>query len=184
MDVLRRGKMRTTGDDHLPLFIMFPYFLLNMFFHTIQFPGRQELTIGQVINPIFISADAGKLLYMTVPGGQLLITDRPFHGKSIPAGGLKFIPAPALRLPGPEQGLAAYLVAPYPIIGFLLYIGVLFIFYKEMVGGFAGSITLADDRIVFLYGKGQSPPVPEVRGILQRRGIILQMFHIPAPFQE
>ena len=72
-----------------------------MFFHLIHFPRRKEFAIGKVFKAIFIATYACKFFNMAIPGGDVIITNWPFHCKAIPHWCIKIKMAPALYLSCP-----------------------------------------------------------------------------------
>src|SRR5450432_75635 len=97
------GQVCASTLDHMPVRIMFIDFGTDVGFYTIHFPGWKEISVRQGIYSIEITADTGKMFYMTVPGSQFFIRQGPFHSKSIPARTFKIIFAPSLGLSCPEK---------------------------------------------------------------------------------
>src|SRR5690606_23531450 len=90
---------------------------------------------------------------------------------------------PALGLPCPQQGFTTHLIASDPVERFFLYIGMLFIFYKEMCGIFMKSITLADNRVLLFHFIRHLIAMFKLPGHHICRWIILNMLHITSTFQ-
>src|SRR6185437_7240696 len=151
MYLLWFGQVRAPAYDNVAVVVMLHDPLLHYFFHGIHLPGRQKIAVGQSFQAIVIAADACKTLYISIPRRHIVVPDGPVYRITIPRGPLKIKFAPALRLPGPKQRLAAHLVTAYPIKRFLLYIRVLFILYKKVLRAFVKCITTVHHRVVLFY---------------------------------
>ncbi len=112
--------------------IVLAYFFADHFLHAVHFERRQKFTIGHGFNTIFITTYPDKLFYMRIPGCYIFITDGPGDAVAKAFGIDKLILTPALTSPSPGERFAPHLVSPYPIKGFFLYVGVIFIFHKKM----------------------------------------------------
>src|SRR4030095_6507196 len=96
---------------------------------------------------------------MRVPGCKILISNRPVHGISISRWSFKFKFTPTLGSPCPYQGLATYLVPTNPIKWFLLYVWMLLIFYKKMLGAFIKRVASSNYRILLFYFQWQGSSI-------------------------
>src|SRR4051812_5082059 len=111
--------------------IVFTNLFADDLLHAIHIKGRQELSVGHGFNTILIAAHTNKFFYMRVPGRYIIIANRPGNAIAKTLGIGKLIFAPALAGPPPGKRFAAYLVAPDPVEGFFLYIGMVFIFDEK-----------------------------------------------------
>src|SRR2546423_4051306 len=98
---------------------------------------------------IGVSADADEFLDVRVPGGDIVVRDRPVHPVSQLLGRDELVLAPALTRAAPDDGLAAHLITTDPIERPLLDVRMVTILDEEMHGVFAVTGCLADQRIVF-----------------------------------
>src|SRR6185437_9449060 len=140
MDFIGFCQMSTTANNYIPVFVMIHNPFLHSFFYCVHLPCRKKFAIGKGFEAIFIATDAYKLFNMAIPWSKVIITNRPINCKAIPCRSFKIIFTPALGLPCPDQRLAAYLVAAYPIKRLLLDVRMLLIFYKKMHGVFPEGI--------------------------------------------
>ena len=150
MDFLRFGEMSTPALDDMTIRIFVHDATPDLRLHTIHFPGRKEFAIGQGFQTVVITAYPGKSLYMTVPGSQIIVTDRPFVN-AVACRAFKFKTAPSLRLPGPQQAFATDLIPTDPVKRFFLDVGMLFVFDKKMLRRVVESITPANDRVIIQH---------------------------------
>lgn len=172
------------ADDHGAIGIFLHDLPADVFFDAIHFPGRKEFAVGELREVVLVAADAGELLDMAVPGGEVVVADGPGNGEPVAGGAFEFKGAPALGLAGPKEGFAADLVAADPIERFLLYVGVRLIFYEEVLGGFAIGITAIDDGAFGVVFFGHIAAVEEVPGILCCGGVVFEVFDGAAAFEQ
>nr|ABM53570.1 putative peptidase S1 family [uncultured bacterium CBNPD1 BAC clone 1664] len=86
-------------------------------FDAVHRPGGKEVAVGQLTQAVIVAADPGEGLHMVIPGGEVVIPDRPVHPVPVLQVGLEVLRRPAVGLPAPGEGAAAQLVAPDPAIG-------------------------------------------------------------------
>ena len=123
--------MRTAALDHVPLSKRAHDFGLRVFFDVVHFPRGEKFAIGQRLEAVVIAADASEAFDVRIPRGEFVVGDRPL-AEAVACGAFKIKTAPALRLSGPDQGLAADLVAADPVVGFFLFVGVFGVFDEKM----------------------------------------------------
>src|SRR5690606_18772321 len=121
---------------------------------------------------------------MAIPGSQIRVPDRPINRKAVSCRPLKIQIAPSLHLSGPKQRLATGLIAPDPIEGFVLYVGVFGDFDKKMLCILPESITTAYHRVLLFDITDNFPSALKLPGIHGSGGIILDMVHFLASFQH
>ena len=140
------------------------------------------MAIGQAWDSIVVAADAHKLFNLSIKRGKVLIGNGPFDGVSIALWCVKFMLAPTLRLPCPNQGFSTYLVSTYPIKRLFLNVRMLLIFNKKLLRSRIIGITFTNDWICFslryLISMGKFPR------ILHGRWVILYMLHIAPSFKN
>ncbi len=123
--------MRPAGMYKVPVFVMGGDLPLDMRFRAVQIERRQELAVGHCFYTVAGAAYADEFFYMGIPWGNVCIPDRPACAIPEPLRGGELKRAPALAGPAPGERFAAYLVAPYPIERFVLYVRMVFIFYEK-----------------------------------------------------
>src|SRR5579859_1812188 len=184
VDGLGFCEVGAAADDHRAVGVSLQDLFLYVLFYAIHFPGRQEFSVGQLGEAVFVAADAGEFLYVTIPGGEVVVADGPGDGDAVAGGAFELEGAPALGLAGPEQGFAAYLVAPDPVERFFLDIGMFLVFYEEVLGGFAVGVAAGHDGVVVEDFQGELAAVGKVPGIFCGGGIVLEVFHGAAAFEQ
>jgi hypothetical protein len=70
---------------------------------TIQFHRRQEMPVGQLRQALVFPGNADEILYVVVPGSDVLITNRPVHSDTLTQVGLKVEITPAVGLTSPNN---------------------------------------------------------------------------------
>src|SRR5205814_1425529 len=83
--------------------------------HAIELHRRQKLPVRELRQILGLTADADEALDMIVPGGEIVIADRPDHRDAVARIRRETHPAPAITLPAPHDGAPADLVAAYPV---------------------------------------------------------------------
>src|SRR4051812_6027620 len=123
------------------------YTVLKMLLYSIHIHRWQKLTIREMRNTIVGTANAYKLLYVAVPGCNILVADWPVYTNALLCISFKIKIAPALCPACPHERFTTSMITSYPCERLVLYIRMLIIFYKEMLCGFAKGIALAFNRI-------------------------------------
>src|SRR3982751_6248079 len=100
--LLRLGKVRATCIDNIAIIIFFTDKVLEIIFNAGQFYRGQELTIGKIGKTIFISTDARKLFYITIPWCNILVANGPVNCKAVACRPFKIKIAPSLCLSCPQ----------------------------------------------------------------------------------
>ena len=124
----------TTYDHGTPQFGF--EVVLHHGFHTVHLHGRKEFAIGQLCEVFPGSADPDKFLNIAVPWGDVLVTDGPVGTESVTRIRFEVEVAPAIALPAPHDGPAAYVVAPDPVEWFDLIVWMFGIIHEEFLGDF------------------------------------------------
>src|SRR5699024_6271604 len=109
--------------------------------------------------------DTHKFLYVRIPWGNIAVPDWPVDGNPFICIGLEVEIAPALRPPSPGQRFPTNLVSPYPVKRFFLYIGMLIIFYKKVLGCLVECVTTAYNWIFILHLSGHFSTMWQIPGI-------------------
>ena len=119
---------------------------LHRLFDGVHRVGRQEIAVGQLTQAVIVPADAGKGLHMVIPGGEVVVPDRPVDPVAVLQVGLEVLRGPAVGLAAPGQGAAAQLVAPDPPVGLAGrgLIGVVVVAGPELLVGFEQGVGDAD----------------------------------------
>jgi hypothetical protein len=131
-----------------------------------------------------VARDAGEAFHVTVPGGQVRVADGPVDGEPVAGRGLELVVAPPLRLPGPDEGFAAHLVAANPVEGLFLHVGVFLVLHEKVFGGLLEGVAATHHGIFGLHVEGKPAAVREVPGVFGGSGIILDVLHVPAAFEH
>src|SRR5882724_6271339 len=153
-----------------------------MIFYAIHFHGRKKTSIGKPGIPFFLPADAYIGLHVIIPGGQILIADRPINACSILEVGLEIEVAVPVALSSPGERSAADLVTPHPGEGLFLQIGVFAVLDEEDIAAcVAVSCSYGVLRSFFF---GIIEPVFKIPGVEGSRGIILDMLDVAASFGD
>src|SRR2546423_15558081 len=95
---------------------------------------------------IGVSADADEFLDVRVPGGDIVVRDRPVHPVSQLLGRDELVLAPALTRAAPDDGLAAHLITTDPVERPLLDVRMATVLDEEMHGVLAITGRLAEQR--------------------------------------
>ena len=118
--LVRLGRPAEVGDpahDHAPGGEGRLDVGLGRLLDDIHGPGRQEVAVGQLAEPVIIAADPGEGLHVVIPGREVVIPDWPIHPVAVLQVGLEVLRRPAVGLPAPGEGTTAQLVAPDPPVG-------------------------------------------------------------------
>ena len=115
--------------------------------------GRQKFPVRELLQSFFSAADSDKLLYIVIPGLNLLITNRPRNRDSFPFVCLEVQIAPAVNLASPHDGTATYLAPAKIEERFIRWGGVrvFLVVYKKIVVVLAAGVTLLLNRIVLIH---------------------------------
>src|SRR6185437_11036194 len=137
MDIRWLRQLRPAPCDHVPAGAPFADLFLEMFLRAIHIEGREIISVRHSLQTVPVAADAREPFDVRIPGSDLIIGDGPFDAIAITCRSGKFIMTPTRTGPSPNERFAAYLVAPDPIERFILDIGMILVFDKEMRGIFS-----------------------------------------------
>ena len=179
----RRREMRTAALDHVPVGKRAHDFGLRVFFDVVHFPGGEKFAVGQRLEAVVIATNAGEAFDVRIPRGEFVVGDRPL-AEAIARGAFKIEPAPTLRLPRPDQGLAADLVTANPVVGFFLFVGVFGVFDEKMRRRLIEGVAFFGDGIRGDDVAGQLAAMREIPRVFQGRGIIVAVFHVAAALED
>src|SRR5208283_1378532 len=147
---VRSGKNCGAADGHNSIVIAHGQGSAEIQLSTCHFHWRKKLAVGKLRQAFRLTADSGKLLYVVIPGSNILVANRPVHRKPFAQIGFEIKITPSVALPPPGDGLSANLAPADPgerLTGFTR-IGILDIVYKKLMGKFITSvITLALDKL-------------------------------------
>src|SRR5450432_1472876 len=101
MNLIWFCQMRPAAMHHKPVFIICTDLLLNFGFNTTHFEWRQVVPIRHGFESVQASADAREPFHMSVPGCDILITDRPVDRISKSGSRCEFKITPTLAGPSP-----------------------------------------------------------------------------------
>jgi hypothetical protein len=122
----------------------------KVLFDASEFHRRKKFSVGELRQTFGLAADAGELLDVVIPRGEISVTDGPVDGYSVFQIGFEIEIAPAIALTSPHEGLAADLAAANPGEVFARFagVGVIDIVDKKLMGEFiAGVVALALDGL-------------------------------------
>src|SRR5579862_3932134 len=184
MDFLRLSQVGAATCDHPAIFIMGVKAVAHASLHAIEFPGRQEFSVRQILDSVAVAADSRKDFHVTVPWSKILIADRPVRGKAVSSRALEFKIAPALCLASPHQGFPPCLIAANPVKRLFMDIRMFFVLHEEMLSALVKGVALTDNRVLFYDLLCQFSAVNELPRILEGGGIILIVHDVSSPFQH
>ena len=99
---------------------------------------------------------------MSVPGREVVVSDRPVHGETITCRAFEVDVRPTVRVPRPRERSSADLVATYPVERLLLDVGVLIVRGKEVRSVRLVGPAAAGDRVGFAEGQRTTADVRKV----------------------
>src|SRR6267378_1909771 len=109
----------------------------------------EELAVGQLRQAKALAADAGEPLDVIVPRRDVGVADRPVHAQAVARVGLEVEVAPAVHLPPPHDGPAAYLASADPV--------------KRLVGiDRVGILPVVDEKLAAVLVAGVAVPLNEL----------------------
>src|SRR5690606_10133174 len=121
---------------------------------------------------------------MTIPRGDIPVTDGPVLAIIKPFGCFKFKITPSLGLACPQQRFAPHLIPSYPVKRFFLNILLVIVVDIKMACGLTVSIMFTDQPVVCQVLEGFPVTVFELPAIGVGGRIIFDMFYHPSPFNQ
>jgi hypothetical protein len=118
-----------------------------MLLGAVEIERWEKLAVGHRLEMIGVAANADELLDVGVPRCDVVVGDRPVHSIAEFLGSDELVRAPALAGTTPDDRLAADLVAPNPVEGLRLDVGMVAVPDEEVHGIFAVAGGLADQWI-------------------------------------
>lgn len=153
-------------------------------FHAVHFHGGQEFAVGDHGEAVSGTADAGKSFNVAVPGGDVFVADGPVGTEAIFCIGFKVEVAQAIALSPPHEGAAADMVTADPFKGFYLVVWIFEVIHEELFRDLIVGIAFTLDGGVLVILLGFASTVGQFPWVFFGAHIILDVFHIPAPFNE
>ncbi len=158
--------------------------VLKVFFDAGELEGWQEFAIGQRGEVFNAAGDACEFLDVRIPGGELLVGERPLDRETVAGGAVEIVLAPALRPPGPHEGFAAGLVAADPLEGLFLDVGVLLVFDEKVIGIFVEGVGAVGDGVFLAELLVALAGVFELPGVHVRRRVVNYVAHLAAALEN
>src|SRR5580658_10429438 len=184
MDLFWLRQMRPSGMHQMSIWIGGVDLPAHHVLNTIHLEWWQEFTVGHRLETVFAPAYANKFLHMRIPGGYVIIPDRPGDAITKTFGVDEFIFTPSLTGASPGKRLPTYLVSPYPFERLFLNIRMILVPDKKMRSRFINPVRLADERVVLQILSRHPEPVPEFPRCHIGSGIILDVRHVSASLKD